>query len=85
MVFDWFRRQYNQAQGKTEPDPPKAAEATPPPKPDPTPNVDPSDPNPEATSESDAENYLAWAKAAFQNLKQQEAASLAAQIPGAAA
>lgn len=84
MVFDWFRRQYNQAQGKTQPaqeapEPTPAAPAEPKAAPSASETSDSSTAaGPEATEAETSEaepaedDYLAWAKAAYKNLKQQE-------------
>lgn len=81
MVFDWFRRQYSQAQGKPQPEP-EAAQPTPAEPAEPkagTPSSEPGEAR-SVASETAAEpgtaieeDYLAWAKAAYKNLKQQEA------------
>ena len=85
MVFDWFRRQYSQAQGKPQPEP-EAAQPTPAEPAEPkagTPSSEPVEAR-SADSKTDSEttaepgpaveeDYLAWAKAAYKNLKQQEA------------
>lgn len=84
MVFDWFRRQYNQAQGKSQPEP-EAPQSTPAEPATPQADRPPSD-SPE-TPETAAveEDYLAWAKAAYKNLKQQEAEADAGDTPHGAA
>jgi fused signal recognition particle receptor len=60
MAFNWFRRQYTQPEDSSEP------------------TVEPTEPaseaDPETTSEAEAvqEDYLAWAKAAYQNIQERQ-------------
>lgn len=84
MVFDWFRRQFNQPESPTEAPSEAAPEAS-----EPTGEADRAPLEPatppteaEAAPESPAPtidpDYLAWAKAAYQNLKQQDSPAAAA-------
>jgi len=60
MVFNWFRRQFNRSESPA-----------PAPEPQPEQSEQPEQAEPETTQE--AVDYLAWAKAAYQNIQQQEA------------
>ncbi len=79
MVFDWFRRSFNAPQPAAEPQPPAEPEA----------NVTPEE-SAEAESaaataaDATADDYLAWARSAFQNLKDQAAESETADVTAAA-
>lgn len=64
MTFDWFRRQYDQ---KVEPEQPVEPEAT-------QPEVATEDSSPAI-----AEDYLSWAKAAYQNIQKRQAEAAATQ------
>lgn len=70
MVFDWFRRQYQKNPPAPEAQPEAQPEADRPAAPPETP-AEPA-PNPSIAPTPDGEDYLAWAKAAYQNLKRQE-------------
>lgn len=61
MVFNWFRRQFNRSESPSE---------TPAPAPEPE-TEQPEQAEPQKPQE--AVDYLAWAKAAYQNIQQQEA------------
>ncbi len=64
MVFDWFRRSFNAPEAEPQP-PAEPTAATP----------EDLSPEPAAADEdaATAEDYLAWARSAFQNLKEQTA------------
>jgi fused signal recognition particle receptor len=64
MVFNWFRRQFTD-KNKTEEKP------TPPPAPTP----EQTEAKKEEQSEESADEYLQWAKAAYQNIQQQQVPS----------
>ncbi|MDJ1177843.1 signal recognition particle-docking protein FtsY [Roseofilum sp. BLCC_M91] len=63
MVFNWFRRQFNRSESPS----PSPAPA---PEPQPEQSEQSEQAEPEKTQE--AVDYLAWAKAAYQNIQQQE-------------
>ncbi|MGA1134251.1 MAG: signal recognition particle-docking protein FtsY [Prochlorotrichaceae cyanobacterium] len=65
MVFDWFRRKFDKSAEKTEPSavPEETLEST----------VEAEAPVVEEAEAAPEDEYLAWAKAAYQNLKQQQA------------
>ncbi|UZQ56239.1 signal recognition particle-docking protein FtsY [Trichothermofontia sichuanensis B231] len=67
MVFDWFRRQF-----KREEDAPPSAEPTPTPTPD-QPTAEASTPATPTATPATPDDYLAWAKAAYQNIQRQQA------------
>ena len=59
MAFNWFRRQFNRSEEVPEPQvEPQEAE--------------PAQETPLATAEDTQEDYLAWAKAAYQNIQQRQ-------------
>ena len=69
MVFNWFRRKFDNSESEPEATPASATESI----------VEeaPSEvvAEPQTTSESVATDYLAWAKAAYDNIQQQESPS----------
>jgi fused signal recognition particle receptor len=69
MVFNWFRRKFDNSESEPVPDPElveeSAAEAEP---------EEPEAAEPATASEEIATDYLAWAKAAYQNIQQQQEA-----------
>jgi fused signal recognition particle receptor len=71
MVFNWFRRKFDRSESEQEPDPERVEAAI----------EDAEPPSPtEPVSEAVATDYLAWAKAAYQNIQQQQEAPLAEGI-----
>ncbi|MFZ9736524.1 MAG: signal recognition particle-docking protein FtsY, partial [Prochlorotrichaceae cyanobacterium] len=70
MVFDWFRRKFDKSAEKTEPPavPEETLEST-------TVEAGTAEPVAEESEAAPEDEYLAWAKAAYQNLKQQQAPS----------
>ncbi|MDJ1185252.1 signal recognition particle-docking protein FtsY [Roseofilum casamattae] len=65
MVFNWFRRQFNRSDAPAQPSPePETPAET-------TPAVEEPKEEP-----AEAVDYLAWAKAAYQNVQQQQAAEV---------
>jgi len=64
MVFNWFRRQFNRSESPSE---------TPAPAPEPQPEQSEQPEQAEAEKTQEAVDYLAWAKAAYQNIQQEEA------------
>jgi fused signal recognition particle receptor len=71
MVFNWFRRKFYRSESEQEPDPERVEAAI----------EDAEPPSPtEPVSEAVATDYLAWAKAAYQNIQQQQEAPLAEGI-----
>ena len=86
MVFDWFRRKFDQSTPKADSQPETASSPNAPGASSESgqPEVTESAPEvtPEPTSESTAsestpeDEYLAWAKAAYQNLKKQQVADV---------
>ncbi|HIK54095.1 MAG TPA: signal recognition particle-docking protein FtsY [Synechococcales cyanobacterium M55_K2018_004] len=79
--FNWFNRQQNQS-SQPEPAPPEPEQTPPEP-------ASPATPSSEAGTDAPAiaQDYLAWAKAAYQNIQKQQAARAAEQAtpPAAAA
>ena len=76
MVFDWFRRKFDKAESESVTDTEQIAESI----------VEEEEEElvvpaaePEPASEEVATDYLAWAKAAYQNIQQQEAAAVAVE------
>ncbi len=67
MVFDWFRRQF-----KREEDAPPSVEPTPTPTSD-QPTAEVSTPETPTATPATPDDYLAWAKAAYQNIQRQQA------------
>ncbi|MCL1470847.1 signal recognition particle-docking protein FtsY [Argonema antarcticum] len=63
MVFNWFRRQYSDS--KEQPQDKAASSA----QPEPQPESDTSDRPEEQSQQQVAEDYLAWAKAAYKNIQ----------------
>jgi len=63
MVFNWFRRQYSDS--KEQPQDKAASSA----QPEPQPESDTSDRPEEQSQQPVAEDYLAWAKAAYKNIQ----------------
>jgi len=73
MVFNWFRRQFSD-KNKTAKTPPPAA----------APTATPAEPTPAEpeTSADSADDYLSWAKAAYQNIqKQPDSAQAESETP----
>lgn len=94
MVFDWFRRQFNQPESLTEAPSEAAPEASEPTgEADRTPVEPPTEQQPAEAEAAPASppaptptinpDYLAWAKAAYQNLKQQDHPAAVEEDPGA--
>ncbi|MCU0544805.1 MAG: signal recognition particle-docking protein FtsY [Oscillatoriaceae cyanobacterium Prado104] len=72
MVFNWFRRQYSDS-GSSEPETPsEQPQDTPPASPKAEPATDAAPPTAEPNSPAVAEDYLAWAKAAYKNIQKQQ-------------
>ena len=78
MVFDWFRRKFDKAESESVTDTEQIAESI----------VEEEEEElvvpaaePEPACEEVATDYLAWAKAAYQNIQQQEVAALAVVEP----
>ncbi|MGB3402127.1 MAG: signal recognition particle-docking protein FtsY [Microcoleaceae cyanobacterium] len=63
MVFNWFRRQKKSSESASEVKP-----ASPTPEPQPTPQAE----SPAQQTAQSSEDYLKWAKAAYQNIQQQK-------------
>ena len=63
MVFNWFRRQFNEKDTPTPEEQPDVTQAE-------------IEPETTASSEDVAEEYLKWAKAAYQNIQQQQQESV---------
>jgi fused signal recognition particle receptor len=66
MVFNWFRRKFDKSEAESVPD----DEQIPVIESESEPAAD--EPQPEPASEEVATDYLAWAKAAYQNIQQQQ-------------
>ncbi len=74
MVFNWFRRKFDNSESEPVPDPELVEEAA---------TAEPEEPDaaePATANEEIATDYLAWAKAAYQNIQQQEAPPAAVEI-----
>jgi fused signal recognition particle receptor len=68
MVFNWFRRKFDNSESEPVPDPALVEESAA--------EAEPEEPEAAEPATADAEiatDYLAWAKAAYQNIQQQEA------------
>jgi fused signal recognition particle receptor len=79
MVFNWFRRQFDKSESEPTPDSERVEEAA-------VVEEEEAAAQPEApTAPEVATDYLAWAKAAYQNIQQQEAAAAASVEPVSAA
>jgi fused signal recognition particle receptor len=74
MVFNWFRRQFDKSESEPVADP-EQIEASPTEQESEVPGAEP-----EPASAEVATDYLAWAKAAYQNIQQQQAAPPPATI-----
>lgn len=72
MVFDWFRRQFKREEVKREEDAPPSVEPTPTPTSD-QPTAEASTPATPTATPATPDDYLAWAKAAYQNIQRQQA------------
>jgi fused signal recognition particle receptor len=77
MVFDWFRRKFDKSESDLEPDVEQIEESVVTEEEEEVVAVA----EVETVSETVATDYLAWAKAAYQNIQQQEAAAVAASEP----
>ena len=73
MVFNWFRRQFNESKQETED---KSAQTSPN-KPEEKPAQTPTSPEP---TEQVAEDYLTWAKAAYKNIQAKQKVEEAEEI-----
>jgi fused signal recognition particle receptor len=77
MVFNWFRRQFSDrsepAEEETTPAPPETEETEAEDK--------ESDAEPASESTSGAEDYLSWAKAAYQNIQKQKQTASVTETP----
>ena len=69
MVFNWFRRKFDNSESESVPDPELVEESAGAEES----LVEPATAEPTTASEEIATDYLAWAKAAYQNIQQQEA------------
>ena len=69
MVFNWFRRKFDNSESESVPDPELVEESAGAEES----LVEPATAEPTTASEDIATDYLAWAKAAYQNIQQQEA------------
>jgi fused signal recognition particle receptor len=79
MVFNWFRRKFDKTESEQVPDPEERVEAS-------IVDEEPTgQPELETVSEEVATDYLAWAKAAYQNIQQQQSAPSAELAPAATA
>ncbi|NJL69344.1 MAG: hypothetical protein HC894_27020 [Microcoleus sp. SM1_3_4] len=72
MVFNWFRRQYTESGSSEQETPPEQPQDTPPASPKAEPATDAAPPTAEPNSPAVAEDYLAWAKAAYKNIQKQQ-------------
>ncbi|MCY7336299.1 MAG: signal recognition particle-docking protein FtsY [Chamaesiphon sp.] len=70
MVFNWFRRKFDKSESEQVQDSEQVA----------TPAVVEDEPTEPETSEAVATDYLAWAKAAYQNIQQQQESSSVAVV-----
>ncbi|WP_310484062.1 signal recognition particle-docking protein FtsY, partial [Chamaesiphon sp. VAR_48_metabat_403] len=69
MVFNWFRRKFDNSESEPVPDPELVEESTGAEES----LIEPAAAEPVIANEEIATDYLAWAKAAYQNIQQQEA------------
>ena len=76
MVFDWFRRKFDKSESESVADPDQIEESVAAAVIEVEPEVTAPGAEPAATSETVATDYLAWAKAAYQNIQQQELAAV---------
>jgi fused signal recognition particle receptor len=78
MVFNWFRRQFDKSESESEsvPDSEQIEISV---EPEPELEIPAVEPSP--ISAEVATDYLAWAKAAYQNIQQQQAVPVAASAP----
>ncbi len=69
MVFDWFRRKFDKPESESIPDPEQVEESVV--------EEEEEQEETETVSEEVATDYLAWAKAAYQNIQQQQESPVA--------